>query len=215
MKKLREKDGATVLMALLLVLVAAVVSSVILASALSAARSVNNDRSAQQTWLSVSSAAELIRDGILADSFEKQTRITVTETVDENGNVISDTLVEELGLTEPSGVMGPWLSRGIGDGDTLPGCTDTITVDVPLPDGESMAAVKAELEMTFDGDKSIVTVKLSADEGGDDECSMTLDVTGSRKTVSSSITGSGDNVSVNVITTTVTWTDSQITRGLR
>ena len=44
MKKLKNEQGVTILMALLLVLTAAVVSAVILSAALSAARRVNGDR---------------------------------------------------------------------------------------------------------------------------------------------------------------------------
>ena len=64
MKKLKNEQGVTILMALLLVLTAAVVSAVILSAALSAARRVNGDRTAQQNYLAVSSAAELVRDSI-------------------------------------------------------------------------------------------------------------------------------------------------------
>lgn len=56
MKKLKNEQGVTILMALLLVLTAAVVSAVILSAALSAARRVNGDRTAQQNYLAVSSA---------------------------------------------------------------------------------------------------------------------------------------------------------------
>ena len=54
MKKLKNEQGVTILMALLLVLTAAVVSAVILSAALSAARRVNGDRTAQQNYLAVS-----------------------------------------------------------------------------------------------------------------------------------------------------------------
>ena len=64
MKKLKNEQGVTILMAPLLVLTAAVVSAVILSAALSAARRVNGDRTAQQNYLAVSSAAELVRDSI-------------------------------------------------------------------------------------------------------------------------------------------------------
>ena len=50
MKKLKNEQGVTILMALLLVLTAAVVSAVILSAALSAARRVNGDRTAQQCF---------------------------------------------------------------------------------------------------------------------------------------------------------------------
>ena len=69
MKKLKNDQGVTILMALLLVLTAAVVSAVILSAALSAARRVNGDRTAQQNYLAVSSAAELVRDSIRTQKY--------------------------------------------------------------------------------------------------------------------------------------------------
>ena len=63
-KKLQSESGASILLALLLLLVGVVVSAVIVASALSAMQSLDQDRTEQQVYLEVSSAAELIRDEI-------------------------------------------------------------------------------------------------------------------------------------------------------
>lgn len=64
MNKLRDRRGASLLMALLLLLLATMVSVVILTAVSSAARHLSRDREAQQNYLTVSSAAELIRDSI-------------------------------------------------------------------------------------------------------------------------------------------------------
>ena len=64
MNKLRDRRGASLLMALLLLLLATMVSVVILTAVSSAARHLSRDREAQQNYLTVSSAAELLRSGI-------------------------------------------------------------------------------------------------------------------------------------------------------
>ncbi len=75
--KLQSRRGASMLMALLLFLVAAMVSAVIVAAAVSAQTRVRADRAQQQTYLTVSSAAELLRDSVQNGSGNYQTR-TVT-----------------------------------------------------------------------------------------------------------------------------------------
>ena len=76
MKKLKNNSGATILMALLLILLAMAVGAAILTAAVSAAHHMKSDREAQQNYLTVSSAAELIRDSIAGDKYER----TMTET---------------------------------------------------------------------------------------------------------------------------------------
>ena len=73
-QKLQDRRGASMLMALLLFLVAAMVSAVILAAAVSARSRVASDRAQQQTYLTVSSAAELLRGSIEGGSGDFQTR---------------------------------------------------------------------------------------------------------------------------------------------
>ena len=65
MGRLKRKDGKAVFMALLLVLAAMAVSSVILLAAVTAARQLKSDRAEMQDYLTLSSAAELVRDSIL------------------------------------------------------------------------------------------------------------------------------------------------------
>ena len=73
-QKLQDRRGASMLMALLLFLVAAMVSAVIIAAAVSARSRVASDRAQQQTYLTVSSAAELLRGSIEGGSGDFQTR---------------------------------------------------------------------------------------------------------------------------------------------
>lgn len=61
-EKLHEERGASMLMALLLLLVALMVSAVVIAAASSAATTLRSDRAQEQAALSVTSAAEYVRD---------------------------------------------------------------------------------------------------------------------------------------------------------
>ena len=75
MKKVKNNSGATILMALLLILLATAVGAAVLTAAVSAARHLRSDREAQQNYLTVSSAAELIRDSILLKFFAENNPI--------------------------------------------------------------------------------------------------------------------------------------------
>lgn len=64
-RKLHSRSGATLLMALLLLLVAVMVSTVIISAANTATSSLKTRRDNQQAYLTVSSAAEYLRDSLL------------------------------------------------------------------------------------------------------------------------------------------------------
>ncbi len=91
MKKCTDRKGITILMALLLLLVASMVSVVILTAATTAARHISNDRQSQQTYLTVSSAAELLRDDILSSGYEQK----VTRRPTATGSYIERTEVTQ------------------------------------------------------------------------------------------------------------------------
>ena len=81
--KLNNHEGKTILMALFLLLVAVVVSVVIITAATTAAHQLNDNKEAQQTYLTVSSAAELFRDEIRNKEY-KHTLRTYTAEIDSN-----------------------------------------------------------------------------------------------------------------------------------
>lgn len=62
--KLNNNEGKTILMALFLLLVAVVVSVVIITAASTAAHQLNDNKEAQQAYLTASSAAQFFRDEI-------------------------------------------------------------------------------------------------------------------------------------------------------
>ena len=99
-QKLNCRRGASMLMALLLFLIAAMVSAVIITAAVSARSRVASDRAQQQTYLTVSSAAALLRDSFEGGSGDFRTR-KVTLYRDESKQhlvrVVSDTQEEAAG----------------------------------------------------------------------------------------------------------------------
>ena len=181
MKKLKNEQGVTILMALLLVLTAAVVSAVILSAALSAARRVNSDRAAQQNYLAVSSAAELVRDSIDQMRYTETTKTTykwdeATQDYVESKRSTTYSLKDARELySGRTSMMSEWLLDGARNG----GCTDTITI--MLPD-EAFQPVKASFSMTGRGEGNWgydIRIAFSlADAGDADDCRMTLRLSG-------------------------------------
>lgn len=206
MKKLKNEQGVTILMALLLVLTAAVVSAVILSAALSAARRVNGDRTAQQNYLAVSSAAELVRDSIDQMQYTKTTITTYKWDEKSDSYVQTDSSsTEEL----PTGLMRAWLT----DGARNNGCTDTITITLQ---DEVLPSVKASFSMTgretgSEGYDIRIAFSL-ADAGDADDCRMTLRLSGSVSESTDSYTNSTTGES-RIDKLTITWGNPKITKG--
>ena len=182
MKKLKNEQGVTILMALLLVLTAAVVSAVILSAALSAARRVNSDRTAQQNYLAVSSAAELVRDSIDQMQYTETTKTTykwdeATQDYVESERSTTYSLKDARELySGRTSMMSEWLL----DGARNNGCTDTITITLP---DEALPSVKASFSMTGRGEGNQgydIRIAFSlADAGDANDCRMTLRLSGS------------------------------------
>ena len=205
MKKLKNEQGVTILMALLLVLTAAVVSAVILSAALSAARRVNGDRTAQQNYLAVSSAAALVRDSI------DQMRYTVTTTTTYEWDEESEGYVQTgSSSTEklPTGLMGAWLT----DGARSSGCADTITIKLQ---DETLPSIKAKFSMTGRGEGNRgydIQIAFSlTDAGGADDCRMTLRLSGSVSESTDVYANTAGWSRIDELT--ITWSNPKITKG--
>ncbi len=207
MKKLKNEQGVTILMALLLVLTAAVVSAVILSAALSAARRVNGDRTAQQNYLAVSSAAELVRDSIDQMRYTETTTTTYERDEKSEGYVqTGSSSTEKL----PTGLMGDWLTDGAQNG----GCTDTITITLP---DETLPPVKASFSMTGRGEGNQgydIQIAFSlTDAGNADDCRMTLRLGGIVDESTSTFTD-GNTGQSRIDRLTITWGNPKITKGV-
>lgn len=115
-RKVQSQSGASMLMALFLLLVVTVVSVVILVSATSAAHQVRDNRAAQQAYLTVSSAADL-----LVQAFAKQSyTYTLTTYTHQDNTTITRTEEKE---STPESVLQETLlaaSRAVRQHDDTP-----------------------------------------------------------------------------------------------
>lgn len=219
MKKLKNNSGATILMALLLILLAMAVGAAILTAAVSAAHHMKSDREAQQNYLTVSSAAELIRDSIAGDSYERIMTETHTALRDAEGNITGEEEISYKAVaTPPTGIMGQWLSACIENGEkrdeyaSLKAFSDTIEVDLKIDEDTSLRTVKAVFSAQKDG-KIQVELSLKPEEGKTNDCRMTLTMQGTLTKADPEYRSSGDNYSY-IYKTTVKWEPQRITKGI-
>ena len=219
MKKVKNNSGATILMALLLILLATAVGAAVLTAAVSAARHLRSDREAQQNYLTVSSAAELIRDSIAGDSYERIMTETHTAHTDAEGNTTYTVLREAKVTDPPKGIMGQWLSACIENGSdnneyaSLKDFRDTIEVDLKIDEDTSLRTVKAVFSAQKDG-KIQVELYLKPEEGKTDDCRMTLTMQGTLTKADPEYRSDGDDYS-NTYKTTVKWEPQRITKGIK
>lgn len=217
MKKLKNNSGATILMALLLILLAMAVGAAILTAAVSAAHHMKSDREAQQNYLTVSSAAELIRDSIAGDKYERTMTETHTANTDEEGHT-TYTVSYSTNVNYPTGIMGQWLSACIEDGSenvqyaSLKDFKDTIEVDLKIDEDTSLRTVRADFFAQKDGQIQ-VQLSLKPEEGKTDDCRMTLTMQGTLTQVDPEYRSDGDDYS-NTYKTTVKWEPQRITKGI-
>lgn len=218
MKKLKNNSGATILMALLLILLAMAVGAAILTAAVSAAHHMKSDREAQQNYLTVSSAAELIRDSIAEDKYERTMTETHTAVRDTDGNITGENVSYSTNVTNPTGIMGAWLSACIEDGEkkdkyaSLKAFRDTINVDLEVSNGTNLRTVTAAFSAQKDGQIQ-VQLSLKSEEGKTDDCRMTLTMQGTLKEETPE-SYSSEDVDSYIYKTTVKWEPQRITKGI-
>lgn len=236
MKKLKNERGESILMALLLLLLASVISALILTAATNAAHHLRNDRKAQQNYLTVSSAAELIRDSILQESYTRVWEKVTTYKKNDEGQYVWQKEDTKLVPGQFTSIMKAWLAVGIEDNKnegakyaSVAGCQDTIKVDVPI-EGEEDGLQTVQAEFTMDKDTANITVKLSllppdgqesagTEGSAAEDCRMTLTMKGavSKKDVSPA----GGSISeengtkIEKYTTTINWSGAKITKGIK
>lgn len=204
-------------MALLLILLAMAVGAAILTAAVSAAHHMKSDREAQQNYLTVSSAAELIRDSIAGDKYERTMTETHTANTDEEGHT-TYTVSYSTNVNYPTGIMGQWLSACIEDGSenvqyaSLKDFKDTIEVDLKIDEDTSLRTVRADFFAQKDGQIQ-VQLSLKPEEGKTDDCRMTLTMQGTLTQADPEYRSDGDDYS-NTYKTTVKWEPQRITKGI-
>ena len=236
MKKLKNERGESILMALLLLLLASVISALILTAATNAAHHLRNDRKAQQNYLTVSSAAELIRDSILQESYTRVwERVTTYTKDDDAGTYVPKGEKTTLAPGKFTGIMKAWLAVGIADNEnegaqyaSVTGYQDTIKVDVPIKGEDGLQTVQAEF--TMDEDTANITVKLSllppdgqksagTEGSAAEDCRMTLTMKGAVSKKDESPAGGSiseeNGTKIEKYTTTINWSGAKITKGIK
>ena len=108
---MKNNSGATILMALLLILLATAVGAAVLTAAVSAARHLRSDREAQQNYLTVSSAAELIRDSINGQTYQRTLTEIHTFKEKEDGGV-EENISRSVQMTPSDGKLKGVIGRG-------------------------------------------------------------------------------------------------------
>lgn len=234
MKKLKNERGESILMALLLLL-ASVISALILTAATNAAHHLRNDRKAQQNYLTVSSAAELIRDSILQESYTRVWEKVTTYTKDDAGTYVPKKEKTTLAPGKFTGIMKAWLAAGIADNEnegakyaSVTGYQDTIKVDVPIKGEDGLQTVQAEF--TMDEDTANITVKLSllppdgqeragTESSAAEDCRMTLTMKGAVSKKDESPAGGSiseeNGTKIEKHITAINWSGAKITKGIK
>lgn len=235
MKKLKNERGESILMALLLLLLASVISALILTAATNAAHHLRNDRKAQQNYLTVSSAAELIRDSILQESYTRVWEKVTTYKKNDEGQYVWQKEDTKLVPGQFTGIMKAWLAVGIADNEnegaryaSVTGYQDTIKVDISIEGEDKLQTVQAEF--TMDKDTANITVKLSllppdgqesagTESSAAEDCRMTLTMKGAVSKKDESPAGGSiseeNGTKIEKYTTTINWSGAKITKGIK
>ena len=235
MKKLKNERGESILMALLLLLLASVISALILTAATNAAHHLCNDRKAQQNYLTVSSAAELIRDSILQESYTRVWEKVTTYTKDDAETYVPKEEKTTLAPGKFTGIMRAWLAAGIENNEnkdakyaSVTGYQDTIKVDISIEGEDKLQTVQAEF--TMDKDTANITVKLSllppdgqesagTEGSAAEDCRMTLTMKGAVSKKDESPAGGNiseeNGTKIEKHITTINWSGAKITKGIK
>ena len=207
-RKLNSSSGASILMALLLLLVAVMVSAVILAAAVSAAKTIRTDREQQQTYLTVSSAAALVRDSILNGSGKYVTK--KTECFSDADRKIPQGDPTTIG-TKASGNFSSIMNDGISILKTQPlfPYSYTCTIQDENKQYEPVTAVFSLTTRNSEEDGQIsylLTVTFTA--GSDNHpCKMMLNMVGTESSISVyEESGWYPRYYKTITTTTIDWT---------
>ena len=217
MKKLHNERGETILMVLLLLVLATMVSAVVLAAAVSSAKNMHTDREAQQNYLTVSSAAELVRESILGKTYSR-TETTIERTwLDEEGQEHSSTSTS-VAYKRPDGLMAPWLNDCIDD-DAERTIFRRSTIELSaVPSATSGEDSSGKLKTvqavyTMDDDFNI-TIIFSLPDAGDNDCVMTLEVKGTKTVGTPKVVSlGGDSGTKTEQETSITWNSAKISKG--
>ena len=189
-EKLHSENGASFLLALVAFLVAAMVSVTIVAAAVSSLKRVYSDREVQQAHLTLTSAAQLVRDAMEATSVKK------VEVVTSSGGGSTTTVSAE-------GTFGPEMMEAVDYVDKgFPYNGSNIRLEVQGLEMEPVDItfiMKAEDGESSEKYKVIFTLTLA---GSDETLFLTMDGVAGTPVVDTSSEGT---VTTTTTTTTITW----------
>ena len=211
LKILHNSSGASMMMALLLLLVALMVSAVIIAAAFSSALSLRSDRAQQQAYLTVSSAAELMRDKLAGGSCHYE---TVEKRIYTSENRL-DTPIVTTSDKHANGAFSKILYAAIEHVQTYdaPFRSKTYTITAENYDPVTMD-VFLKREADLDGNPCYrLTVWFTGGQSPN-QCRLVLTMDGLESTeTSSTVLGSGDTRRFqDILTTTIDWQNASIQR---
>ena len=189
-EKLHSENGASFLLALVAFLVAAMVSVTIVAAAVSSLKRVYSDREVQQAHLTLTSAAQLVRDEM------EKTSVKKVEVVTSSGGGSTTTVSKE-------GTFGPEMKEAVNCVDKgFPYNGSKFRLEVQGLEMEPVDItfiMKAEDGESSEKYKVIFTLTLA---GSDETLFLTMDGVAGTPVVETSSEGT---VTTTTTTTTITW----------
>lgn len=206
-KKLHNETGSSMLMALLFLLVAILVSVVILSAAISATAAVRSDQAQQQAMLTVSSAAELLRDSLASEegSYKEITTFVYPYNAKYGTPTTSKT------TQEASGNFSEILNNAVKFLGQYPSAISSGTYTI---EAQGLESVSMNLKITYSQEDS--TYKLRAEfeniTDSDHTCRMVLTMSGSQRLTTQSGTQfiNGRDRLVEVQTMSLVWENAHI-----
>lgn len=173
--KVKDNTGKTILMALLFLLVGMMISVVVLSATITATQTVRQHRLYQQSNLTVSSAAQLLQEGIGADSYRK----TKTVVSYNNGNPGTTT----PGEIKANGIVERFLNSGLESLESEPARTSYKKTFYLSVEGMNDVTVEAEMirEETTDSETGYrydIVMDVFMTNNNDNNYYMTVKATG-------------------------------------
>lgn len=189
--KLNNQRGASLILALVAFLVAAVIVTVIITAATSTTKRVHDDRDIQQTHLTLSSAAQLVRDEMATAEYGE----VKTTKIPDSGTQTVETTRTATGILKEE-IVGIIKDMDVQAGDVYKENVFKIKVE-----GIEMDTVDVSIAMKSNGTSKYKLTFTFTKEGSEEALFLNMDP--SVTTNETSSTGSSERIVTN--TTTIKW----------
>nr|WP_295309180.1 hypothetical protein [uncultured Blautia sp.] len=194
-KKLQSKQGTSIFFGLLLFLIASILSTVMLSASVTAVKSVESDRKTEQSYLTCSSAAKMLRDAIQNTCVVyKRTIVTSgTQTIEDTSTWSSESKDETIAKSKFAEFLKDYVEayeeRNLAAGDEL---ERTYTISVPADDAADINTVTAKCTIKKGNDGNDIVIKLKTGDTVND-CQIVVKLVGKKKTEKTTTPGSWNN----------------------